>query len=329
MIQNIKLDKYNRAILWHLDVNSRQSYSNIAKAVRLSKQTVKYRIKKMEEAGLVRGYKTLVNLTSMGYIYCRLHIKFFNIDSDKEKKIIDVIAKNEKTNWIVSTDGSYDLLVGLIGKNEMEIENTVNEILAPHRKYISKFDFVIVTRLVLFNRGYWLNKKSEEMKYMVGNETPYVKQEPVVLDEKDKIILAKLADNARTPITNIAREAGLSPEVVSYKIKKFEKSGLIAKYFLLLDYKKGGTQLYKTLLYINPLEKEKEREFANFIAMNLYIIDYVKTLAPWQMELDLEARDNEHYHEIITEIIDRFKDLIKDYETLYVLKEHKFLYFPV
>ena len=80
---------------------------------------------------------------------------------------------------------------------------------------------------------------------------------------------------------------------------------------------------------MNPLGEKKEKALAAFIAMNPYVVDYTKTLAPWQMEIDLEARDTEHYHEIIADILDNFKGLIKDYQTLYILKEHKFLYFPI
>jgi len=322
-------DKYDRAIIWHLDVNSRESYSKIARVVRLSKQAVKYRIDKMEKAGFIRGYRAIANLSSLGYTYCRLHIKFHNTSKEQEKKMIEAFASDGRVNWIVRTDGPYDLLVGLLGKNEMELDQTVSDILSPLRDWISSYDFAMVVRIVLYNRGYWLGKKSPERNYMVGNEKLHSKQEPERLDAADKKILSSLAENARLPINAIANMAGLSPEAVSYKIKKFKKSGLIAKYFLLLDYMKGGTGLYKTLLFMNPLDEEKEKEFAEFVASEPYIIDYTKTLAPWQMELDLEARDNEHYHEIIAGISERFKGFIRDYQTLYVLKEHKFLYCPV
>jgi len=323
------LDKFDKAIIWHLDVNSRKSYSKIASAVRLSKQAVKYRIAKMEKTGFIRGYRTIANLTSLGYMYCRLHIKFHNTAKEQEKQMIEAFASDGRINWIVRTDGPYDLLIGLLGKNEMELDQTIGGILAPYKDWILSYDFAMVVRIVLYNRGYWLGKKSPERNYMVGNGKLHTKQEPERLDDADKEILSSLAENARLPINAIAKRIGLSPETVSYKIKKFEKSGLIAKHFLLLDYKKGGTGLYKTLLFMNPLDEEKEKEFAEFVAMEPYIIDYTKTLAPWQMELDLEARDNEHYHEIIAGISERFKGFIRDYQTLYVLKEHKFLYCPI
>ena len=328
--KEIKLDKYDRAILWQLDVSSRTSYSDIARKVRLSKQAVKYRMARMEKEGIIRGYRMVGNLSSMGYVYCRLHLKLFNVDRTIEKNIISSIMKNKKANWVVSCDGLHDILVGLIGKNEMEIEKTLRDVLIEHKDYIFDYDFATLTRLVVFNRGYWLEKETKPVKhYMVGGEKPYVKPLVVQLSNEDKKILVALASDARAPITKIASEVGLSPETVSYKIKKFEKGGIIAKYFLLLDYRKVGTQLYKTLVYTNPMEPEIEKKFAEFIALNPYTIDYTKTLAPWQMEIDLEARNNEHYHEIISDIRDKFKGVIKDYETLYILKEHKLAYFPI
>jgi len=328
--KEIKFDKYDKAILRQLDMSSRTSYSDIARKVRLSKQAVRYRMARMEKEGIIRGYRMLGNLSSMGYMYCRLHLKLFNVDKSIERNMVNSIMKNKKANWVISCDGIHDVLVGLIGKNEMEIEKTVRDVLIEHKDYILDYDFATLTRLVVFNRGYWLEKETESVKhYMVGGEKPYVKPKTVPLSEEDKKILMALASDARVPITKIAKEVELSPETVSYKIKKFEKSGIIAKYFLLLDYKKVGTQLYKTLVYANPMEPETEKKFAEFVALNPYTIDYTKTLAPWQMEIDLEARDNEHYHEIITDIRDRFKGVIKDYETLYVLKEHKLEYFPI
>jgi len=183
------LDKFDRAIIWHLDVDSRKSYSKIASAVRLSKQAVKYRINKMEKAGFIRGYRMIANLSSLGYMYCRLHIKFHNTAQEQEKKMIEAFAIDDRINWIVRTDGPYDLLVGLLGKNEMELDQTISDILSPHKDWISSYDFAIVVRILLYNRGYWLGKKSPERKYMVGNEKLHIKQEPERLDAADKKIL--------------------------------------------------------------------------------------------------------------------------------------------
>jgi len=317
-----ELDKYDNSILWHLDIDSRKSFSEIAKSVMLSKHAIKARIRKMEESGLIKGYRMIGNVSRFGYSYYRLHLKFVGADVEA---IAGEISGNTRVNWVARCEGKYDLLVGILGKDEMDIEKMVNEILSPYSRQILDHDFVTVTRAAFFNRGYWIVKKEEGMRFMVGPD----KGAPEKIDEKDRKILSILSENARTPLTELAKKVGLTPEAVSYRVRRFEKTGLIAKYFLLLDYKKAQTQLYKALVYLKPLNEEKERELISLIGSNFFIFDYVKTLAPWQLEIDLEARDPEHYHEMMKIIVSQFSDLVKSYDTLFILKEHKFVYCPV
>jgi Lrp/AsnC family leucine-responsive transcriptional regulator len=290
------IDRYDNSILWNLDIDSRKSFSEIAKSVRLSKQSVKARIRKMEESGLIKGYRMIGNLSRLGFSYYRLHIKFIGADV---KSIAEKMSGNARVNWVARCEGRYDLLVGILGKDEMDVEKTVNELLSPYSGQILDYDFVTVTKVAFFNRGYWIGKKEEGMSFMVGP----IKREPEKIDDKDRDILSGLSGNARTSLKDLAKSVGLTPEAVSYRVRRFEKSGLIAKYFLLLDHKKVQTQLYKALVYLKPLNEEKEKELISLVGNNPFIFDYVKTLAPWQLEIDLEARDPEHYHEMMKAIV--------------------------
>ena len=53
-----KLDLKDRKILYHLDLNCRQSNAQIGKKVGLSKQVVDYRIRRMEDERIIIGYWT-------------------------------------------------------------------------------------------------------------------------------------------------------------------------------------------------------------------------------------------------------------------------------
>jgi len=55
------LDLKDRKILYYLDINSRQSNSDIAKKVGLSKEVVNYRIKRLEKEGIIKGYYTVLD----------------------------------------------------------------------------------------------------------------------------------------------------------------------------------------------------------------------------------------------------------------------------
>ena len=55
------LDLKDRKILYELDKNSRQSFADIAKKVRLSKEVVQYRVKRLQDEGYINYFSpTLV-----------------------------------------------------------------------------------------------------------------------------------------------------------------------------------------------------------------------------------------------------------------------------
>lgn len=55
------MDKFDEAIIAQLRVNARESISNIAQSVSLSRSAVSERIKKLEQAGIIRGYQVLLS----------------------------------------------------------------------------------------------------------------------------------------------------------------------------------------------------------------------------------------------------------------------------
>ena len=55
------LSKKDKQVLKELDINSRQSISQIAKKTHINKETVNYTIKKLEKDEIIQGYFSLVN----------------------------------------------------------------------------------------------------------------------------------------------------------------------------------------------------------------------------------------------------------------------------
>ncbi|MGL5025215.1 MAG: Lrp/AsnC family transcriptional regulator, partial [Shewanella oncorhynchi] len=55
------MDKFDTAIIHSLRQDARQSVSNIAEQVNLSRSAVAERIKKLEQTGVIRGYQVLLS----------------------------------------------------------------------------------------------------------------------------------------------------------------------------------------------------------------------------------------------------------------------------
>ncbi len=88
----VEIDLKDRKILYYLDLNCRQSNAQIGKKVGLSKQVVDYRIKRMEEEGIITGYWTLIDSYRFGYEVYRYYLILQNASSEIKEQMISHIV---------------------------------------------------------------------------------------------------------------------------------------------------------------------------------------------------------------------------------------------
>ena len=88
------------------------------------------------------------------------------------------------------------------------------------------------------------------------------------IDLKDRKILYELDYNCRQSNTQIGKKVGLKKDVVSYRINKLEKEGIIKNYYTVIDAYKLGYYLFRYYInfqYVTPdLRKEMVEFFAGF-----------------------------------------------------------------
>jgi len=63
---------------------------------------------------------------------------------------------------------------------------------------------------------------------------------PPMIDEKDLKILEILRENARTPLTNIAKTLGVSESTIRKRVRALEDGGVIKRYTIVVDPAKLG-----------------------------------------------------------------------------------------
>ena len=100
-----KLDLKDRKLLYELETDCRQSFSEIGKKIKLSKNSVAYRIANLEKEGILKYFRTVVDAGKLGYMTLNLYINLQNTTPKIEEEIIDFLKKKEIVTWLVSIDG--------------------------------------------------------------------------------------------------------------------------------------------------------------------------------------------------------------------------------
>ena len=137
-----KLDLKDRKIIYHLDIDSRQSFSQLGKKVGLSKDIVTYRVKKLQEKGIIKNFIPIIDSSRLGYNWYRFYFNFQYVSPDIRDEIAKYFAKEKYTHAVQTLTGHFDLLINTHVRDVSIAYFVWEDILSRYRDYF-KFTFVL------------------------------------------------------------------------------------------------------------------------------------------------------------------------------------------
>jgi DNA-binding Lrp family transcriptional regulator len=136
-----KIDETDNKIMGALLENAKLSYRQIAKRLLISAATVMHRVRRLEQAGIIRKYTVQLDYQKLGYEF----VAAIDIRVMKGRlfEVEKLVAKHPNVHAVYDVTGSFDSLVLVKFRNRRELDSFV--------KKIQTYDFVerTETRLVL------------------------------------------------------------------------------------------------------------------------------------------------------------------------------------
>jgi len=325
-----KFDLKDRKILYHLNLDSRQSFRSIGRKVGLSKDIVASRVKRLQKLGIIRNFRTRISLTPLGYNIVRNYYVFQNINPSIRKEIIDYFISNQITMAVISLEGSYDLLVITQDKNMLKIKSFFDQFLTKYRDYILKQASSIYLKSSWFDLSFLLKDKDEikETKNIIDErKIPEAnnKIKEINIDDLDYKILRNLAINSRIPSTELAMKTKSTVSIIQYRIKKLIKSNIIKGYGVGLDLRKLGYRFYHVDLTLKDLSKRAQ--IINYICKNPNLCCIEEAIGhSSDLELEFFFNNTEILHNIMDNLTMKFPNCIKNYDFFCYLDSYKSVY---
>ncbi|GAA3774589.1 Lrp/AsnC ligand binding domain-containing protein [Corallibacter vietnamensis] len=124
----------------------------------------------------------------------------------------------------------------------------------------------------------------------------------IQIDGIDKKILRALMEDARTPILEIARQVGISGAAIHQRLRKLEKSGLLAGSKFVINPKTLG---YTTMAFIGIyLDKAMSNpEAVKQLQKIPEVLECHYTTGNWSVFIKILCRDNEHLMQVLNKDI--------------------------
>jgi DNA-binding Lrp family transcriptional regulator len=321
----VNVDLKDRKILYNLDLNCRQSNVQIGKKVGLSKEVVTYRIKKMEEAGIITGYWTAINTYKLGYYVFRIYINLIDVSAKIKTEIIQYFVNNEDAWAVLTSKGPVDLDVVLWVKDVYAFNQYWINTLQLYGKYFAQSTISLLTGTISCKKSYLFD--GDESSYGGEFYTTSCKGDPIQVDELDYQILDELALNARIPLLDLAKKLNCSSQTVNYRIKHLMQKDIIQAFRVNINPSKLGLQGCAVDLYLK--DQTLRRQILDYIMQKPNIYDIMVMNIGW-CDLAFQIYINNVYElsKLMEDLETKFPDSIRRYEYWMDTVVHKERWLP-
>lgn len=319
----LKIDLKDRKILYELDLNSRQSLTAIGKKVGLKKDVVSYRIKKLEDEGIIKNYYAFIDTFRLGYHMFRIYLNFQYVTPKIREEIVHYFVDYKNSLAVHSLKTEIDLDVVVWVKDIFEFYQFWEKTLDLYEDYFSKYSISILTRAVIYKKSFLLDKESEE-----DNVLCYINcgGKAVEIDETDYHLLNELAVNGRIPLIELAEKLDCSSQTVNYRIKNLLKNRIIKAFRVNLDISKLDLLHHKVDIYLK--DHKRKKQILNYLQDKPYI-EYMNLALGWaDLEPEFVVKDFNELLKILDELNTKYGNVIKKQIFWVVEKTHKIRFLP-
>lgn len=120
------IDEKDEKILEILKSNARASYTEIARSLGISDVAVIKRIRKLEQAGIIKKYTIIVDPKKLGYN--AVSITGVDVEPEHMFKVLSFLREKEYVKYLALTSGDHSIIAIIWAKDSNELARIHDEI---------------------------------------------------------------------------------------------------------------------------------------------------------------------------------------------------------
>lgn len=314
----IKLTLADKKILSLMEYNPRITCKELAEYCNLSKDTIKYRINRLEKKKIILNYITFIDYKKLGTQSYKLYLKL-NCSLTKKEEFKDYLRNQKNVFAIYESNGNWNLAIAIFAKDNFEFQNIENSILELFGDIISHRRFCIMVEAEMYQQNFFDLSEFKIKQFPLWGEIQEGK-----LDEKDNKLVKLLHKNSRESLVNLSKELGLSWDAVKNRIDRLANKKIMKVYRTIINYSQLGFDHYKMLIFPKKYSNKSEIEIIEFLKQSSSCINIIKTIGPWKLEAEFLVKDSNEIDEVIYSLNEKFGKCIFDLEVSIVRNEELF-----
>lgn len=323
MLKMVKIDRKDKKILAALDMDARMPMTQLAKKVGLSRQVVEYRIKRMQKENIIFGALAIFDSVVVGYNWYRVTFRFLKINKEEKNKLINHLKKHKHISWLGEAGGNWDMVMNVVCKDNFAFNGIFEELIGLYGSSIRDYEILIYLSIHDLQRTYILSRKERTSFFHEMKHDSKIK-----LDKLDFSIIKTLSKDALKSNVDLAHQLNVTANTIKNRIDNLKKNKVLLGFRLFINPTALGYKSHMLFLEITRLDLKKEKELYSYLQTILQITFIVKHIGRWRFGMEIETKDEQEFQDIFVAIRARFSEIITDFESFPIFKDHTINYFP-
>jgi DNA-binding Lrp family transcriptional regulator len=320
----IPMHRPNLDIAFLYSENARAKIKDIAQALKLSSQRVKYNIDLLEKEAFIHHPHAILDHSYMGLLLFRVYFKGGYISEGDKLNIIRQLRDHPYITCIYEMSSGYDLVLELAAPNPSRFNKEIKRV-AQIIPSLNNYEVTLNVVSHIYPRMYLSGLPHNVTKeIIVGGDRAVQAWTP-----SEMAVMHTLLSNPTQGISHIAKTTDLHQKTVKDTIKSLKQKKILKGFKYVLNSRKLGIRKFRLFLSLHNISSEREDRLLDFCLKTDEIVQMNKTIGDWDIEIDIASFREERIRQLTAQIRQDFKDLIESFSMAEIYQFYKKGYLPV
>jgi DNA-binding Lrp family transcriptional regulator len=144
------------------------------------------------------------------------------------------------------------------------------------------------------------------------------------LSKKDIMILYNLDLNSRNSLNKISKDVKISPQLLNYKLKKFEEEQLIESHNTIIDYSRLGYISFIVCFKVNYVNDTIFKKLIKTFLKNPNTLSVIECGGRWDLIVKFIAKNSSAFNKEFKNILYENSKQLRNYDVLTIVVRHDY-----
>ncbi|MBI4918648.1 AsnC family transcriptional regulator [archaeon] len=305
--------------------NARMPLKEISKNIKKTPQRLKYTWSVLEKNKIIRDPYCIFDYSYFGLILFRVYFRSAYTKEREKDFVINELFDNPYVVSIHELTGEFDLVVEFISPNPSRFNKELKKII---NTYPTLNDYKILLNVVtyVYPRHYLTKKTNLQSIYVeriLGGD-----RVTELFNKNELMVMKNLLNDSTARLTELSKKSNLNIKTVRTILKNLRKRNIIKGFKYILETSSLNLNTSRLFIKLHNLSIEKEAKLMEFLLNTKEIVQVNKTVGDWDIEIGVEAFDQNRVRQLIFQIREEFKELIERFNLIELYKCNKKSYLP-